>query len=288
MEKHGGFNLTTKLLGAALLILFCLPGLSMGQSLEEAARLSQQVGQLYRQGRYQEAIFPVKRALAIYEKALGPDHPRVATSLNNLALLYSNLGDYAGAEPLYKRSLAIYEKALGPDHPDVALGLNNLAFLYVADGRIGEALNIFKKTNTPGGLGACYLARNNHSKAEREFQKSLKYSQKTGRKIFIISSRIGLGLSYEGMGDLEMAKGHFKEAVDLIEAQWQALGLAARKTFLAGEVGIGFSRLDAYEGMVRVIIKGKKRGYQREALQVAERMKSRTLLEMLAAKGASG
>jgi CHAT domain-containing protein len=40
--------------------------------------------------------------------------------------------------------------------------------------------------------------------------------------------------------------------------------------------------------MVRVIIKGKKRGYQREALQVAERMKSRTLLEMLAAKGAKG
>ena len=61
------------------------------------------------------------------EKALGPDHPDVAESLNNLAVLYDDQGRYADAEPLYKRSLAIREKALGPDHPDVAQSLNNLA-----------------------------------------------------------------------------------------------------------------------------------------------------------------
>ena len=71
-----------------------------------------------------------KRALAIREKALGPDHPDVAKSLNNLAGLYREQGRYADAEPLFKRSLAIYEKALGPDHPDVATSLNNLAGLY--------------------------------------------------------------------------------------------------------------------------------------------------------------
>jgi len=47
----------------------------------------------------------------------------VATSLNNLALLYKKLGDYAKAEPLYKRTLAIQGKALGPDHPSVAIDL---------------------------------------------------------------------------------------------------------------------------------------------------------------------
>src|SRR5271166_3060763 len=34
----------------------------------------------------------LKRSLAIYEKALGPDHPYVAGSLNNLAGLYQNQG----------------------------------------------------------------------------------------------------------------------------------------------------------------------------------------------------
>jgi hypothetical protein len=35
-----------------------------------------------------------KRSLAIYEKALGPDHPDVALGLNNLALLYKTQGRY--------------------------------------------------------------------------------------------------------------------------------------------------------------------------------------------------
>ncbi len=72
------------------------------------------------QGRYADAEPLYKRSLAIREKALGPDHPDVASSLNNLGSLYENQGRYADAEPLYKRSLAIREKALGPNHPDVA------------------------------------------------------------------------------------------------------------------------------------------------------------------------
>ena len=86
---------------------------------------------LYRsQGRYAEAEPLYQRSLAIREKALGPDHPDVGTSLNNLAVLYQSQGRYAEAEPLYQRALAIREKALGPDHPDVGTSLNNLAVLY--------------------------------------------------------------------------------------------------------------------------------------------------------------
>ncbi len=58
--------------------------------------------------------------MAIREKALGPEHPDTAGSLNNLAVLYRAMGDYAKAEPLYRRALAIREKALGKEHPDTA------------------------------------------------------------------------------------------------------------------------------------------------------------------------
>jgi tetratricopeptide (TPR) repeat protein len=68
--------------------------------------------------------------LAIRETTLGGDHPAVATSLNNLAVLYHDQLRYADAEPLYQRALAIREKTLGRDHPDVATSLNNLAVLY--------------------------------------------------------------------------------------------------------------------------------------------------------------
>ena len=86
-----------------------------------------------------------KRALAIREKALGPDHPDVAASLNNLATLYIDQGRYAEAEPLLKRALAIREKALGPDHPDVAQSLHNLAVLYQVQGRYAEAEPLYKR-----------------------------------------------------------------------------------------------------------------------------------------------
>ena len=59
--------------------------------------------QLYNQGRFSEALPLAQRALGMREKALGPDHPEVATGLNNLALLYQAQGRYADAEPLYKR-----------------------------------------------------------------------------------------------------------------------------------------------------------------------------------------
>jgi tetratricopeptide (TPR) repeat protein len=81
----------------------------------------------------------LERALAIGEKALGPDHPDNATRLNNLALLLRDEGDLAAARPLYERALAITEKALGPDHPNTATGLNNLGFLLKDQGDLAAA-----------------------------------------------------------------------------------------------------------------------------------------------------
>ena len=69
------------------------------------------------QGKYADAEGLHKRALAIQEKALGADHPDVARTLNNLAVVYEAQGKYADAEGLYKRALAIWEKALGQTTP---------------------------------------------------------------------------------------------------------------------------------------------------------------------------
>lgn len=99
------------------------------------------LAELYRaQGQYAQAEPLLRRALGIFEKALGPNYPDVALSLNNLALLYHAQGQYAQAEALFRRALAILETALGPDpHPDVATSLKNLAALYRAMKRDDEA-----------------------------------------------------------------------------------------------------------------------------------------------------
>ncbi len=115
-----------------------------GFDFPEAARLIHQAGYyLSERAQYAEAEPLYRRALDIYEKALGVEHPDVVTSLNSLAVLYLNQGKYGEAEPLLKRSLAVREKALGAEHPDVADSLNNLAALYRAQGRYTEAEPLF-------------------------------------------------------------------------------------------------------------------------------------------------
>ena len=76
-------------------------------------------------GDYEKALPLYQRALEIREKVLGPQHPSVATTLNNLALLYESMGDYEKALPLYQRALEIRENVLGPQHPNTAIIRNN-------------------------------------------------------------------------------------------------------------------------------------------------------------------
>jgi CHAT domain-containing protein/Tfp pilus assembly protein PilF len=82
---------------------------------------------LAKMGRMEEAVALHRRALAIDEKARGPDHPVVAVTLNNLALLLLHTKQTTEAESLFRRSLAIDERFYGPDHPRVAPLLHNLA-----------------------------------------------------------------------------------------------------------------------------------------------------------------
>ena len=99
-----------------------------GQRLNEIGYL------LYCLGDYKKSEESLKRSLEVCEKTLGPDHPDVATTLNNLAKLYvviNSDGDYTEEEALLKRSLDIREKSLGTDHPDVAKSLTSLGNLHI-------------------------------------------------------------------------------------------------------------------------------------------------------------
>ncbi|CBJ32850.1 NB-ARC and TPR repeat-containing protein-likely pseudogene [Ectocarpus siliculosus] len=94
-------------------------------------------------GKYAEAEPLYERSRAIQEKVLGPEHPHVATSLNNRALLLESQGKYSEAEPLYERCQAIKEKALGREHPSLATTLNNRAGLL--KGKYAEAEPLYER-----------------------------------------------------------------------------------------------------------------------------------------------
>ena len=78
---------------------------------------NEQATQLYQAGKFSEATPIAQEFLELSEKALGPDHPDTATALNNLAVLYRSMGDYAKAEPLYQRAVKIRRESARPRSP---------------------------------------------------------------------------------------------------------------------------------------------------------------------------
>jgi len=140
---------------------------------------------LYRFGKYAEATAIAERSLAWKETNLGSDHPRTATSINNLAAIYSAQSLYNKAEPLFRKALAIREKVLGPGHPDTLAIIGNLGLMYFhrrlyaeAEPLLQRALAIMDKLREPeqpdhlftanllANLGSVYEAQGLLYKAE--------------------------------------------------------------------------------------------------------------------------
>ncbi|WP_437753504.1 protein kinase domain-containing protein [Sorangium sp. So ce1389] len=92
------------------------------------------------EGRANEALPHLQQALALQERALGPDDLTVATTLGRLARALSNVERYPEALALAQRSLAVQERLLGPDHPDLAASLNAIAFILYMSQRSAEGI----------------------------------------------------------------------------------------------------------------------------------------------------
>lgn len=164
------------------------------RALEQARGLFAESYKLLRSGKYDQALGPGERALALREQWLGPEHTEVAASLNHLAEIHRVSGNHAKAEPLYQRALAIREKALGPEHPQVATTINNLAWLYrqmgnyaKAEALFQRALQIREKVLGPehadvasllNNLAILYRMAGNFGKAEQLSLRSLRIKEK--------------------------------------------------------------------------------------------------------------
>jgi eukaryotic-like serine/threonine-protein kinase len=95
---------------------------------EVQAEMFTLIGRTYsRMGLQTKALPLLEQALVIGRRAFGPQHERVAQSLNDLGVLQRQLGHPADAEPLLVESLAIRRRVLGNDRNEVAITLVELA-----------------------------------------------------------------------------------------------------------------------------------------------------------------
>ncbi len=91
-----------------------------------------------------------EQALASDLQNLGEDHPNVATSRNNLALVLKNLGDLRGAKDLLEQALAAGLQKLGEDHPEVAARRSNLAMVLQNLGDLPRAKELLEQALAAG------------------------------------------------------------------------------------------------------------------------------------------
>jgi CHAT domain-containing protein/tetratricopeptide (TPR) repeat protein len=96
-------------------------------------------------GKYEAAGPLNQKALDIYRKVLGEEHPDTARSYNNLAETLRAQGQPAAAAPVYQKALDIYRKVLGEEHRDTALSYNNLARNLNDQGQFAAAAPLFQK-----------------------------------------------------------------------------------------------------------------------------------------------
>ncbi|NGX31850.1 MAG: hypothetical protein K940chlam8_01233, partial [Chlamydiae bacterium] len=86
-----------------------------------------------------------QKALDINLPKLGPDHPDVATTYNNMANVYNAQGQHEKALEFSQKALTIRLAKLGNDHPSVATTYNNMAGVYYAQGLRDKALEFYQK-----------------------------------------------------------------------------------------------------------------------------------------------
>ena len=113
---------------------------NLADSLDKSAmacKFGAQAYESYLQGNYAQAETLYRRAIAIQERTIG-DHPDLARTCRELAMLYQARGDFPQAETWYRRAIAIQEKTIG-DHPELARTLDNYALLLRKSKRDPEA-----------------------------------------------------------------------------------------------------------------------------------------------------
>ena len=145
-------------------------------------------------GQYVEAKNFFHAAIEQAEQ-IGSLNPRLAGSLNELAILYAKQHKYAQAELMFQRSLGVSVAALGSNHPDVAVILKNIGILKASQRQYAEADLLLSQslslTNRVLGhehptvavtmrtIAVIQAIQGHYGEAERFIRRSLEISEKT-------------------------------------------------------------------------------------------------------------
>ena len=192
------------------------------------------MGHLYNQGGVgfidlrndDRALEWIQKALAIYEKVSGTEHPDTAITYSDMAGLYNNQGDYSKALEFCHNALAINEKVLGKEHPNTATTYNNMAIVYNSQGDYSKAHELYQKAlaiyekvlgkehphtaSTYNNIANVYNDQGDYSKAHELYQKASAICEK-----IIDKEHPETASTYYNMANMHYHQGNYSKAFEL-------------------------------------------------------------------------
>jgi CHAT domain-containing protein/Tfp pilus assembly protein PilF len=249
------------------------------------------LGNVYQDiGDYQRAIDHFNQSLAL--SRAGGDRRGEANTLNNLGNVYYNLEEKQKAMDHYNQSLAL--SRTGGDRRGEALSLNNIGIVYQSLGDNQKALDHFNQSlplrRAVGDrrgeamslttIGEAYQSLGDNQKAMDYFKQALQLSQAVGHPTLEVKVLHGIAKVEAAQDKLFDARSTVESALNIIET--------IRASVISPELRSSYFEpaKKYYEFSIDLLMRLHKlrpdEGYDRAALQTAERARARSLLERLA------
>jgi tetratricopeptide (TPR) repeat protein len=146
--------MTLNVLQRVLFIVLCVLAVFLSSNSQavanqdqfEVRQLNKNVILLYRAQKYAEAVPFAYKAMRLMDHAQRPNPLLFVQTLNNLAELKRQTGDFVTTETLLLRSLKIAGQSLGENHSSIPIICNNLALLYENLGKFPEAEALYQRS----------------------------------------------------------------------------------------------------------------------------------------------
>ncbi|MEA5472356.1 CHAT domain-containing tetratricopeptide repeat protein [Spirulina sp. 06S082] len=256
----------------------------------EAANLNS-IGLIYDQlGESEQALEYYQQVLAIAREV--GNKKGEAAALNNLGLAYNNLGKEPESLQQYAKALQIWE-VLQDDRAKAGT-LNNIGFISAQNGENDKAIAQYEEVlsiwqtvgdrsglaSTLNNLGVVYSNKGELDRALTYYEKALSLRIAIGDRAKEALSRYRIALAQREKGNADIALEEIKIAVEIVESLRRNVDSQdLRTSFFA-------SKQDYYELYIDLLMQlhqeRPREGYDGRALEISERSRSRSLLDILA------
>ena len=262
---------------------------SVGDQRGEATTLGNIGGIYYELGEVKLALDNFERALLLHRSTL--DRRGEATTLNNIGLVHSSQGEQRRALDSYTQSLKLSRetKARG----DEATALNNTGAAYSALGEKRKALDSYRQAlelyrllgdrdseaTALNNISAIYYEIGEPQRALDGFAEVLRLYREVRDSAGEATALGNTALIERSLGDVRGALGRIRQALTLVESlRIKISSQELRTSYFA-------TAQEYYEFEMSLLMTLHKQqpgaGHESEALQVSERARARSLLDVL-------